>query len=455
MSTALASAALASAVLDLVRAAAPSADAEVTVSTATLALTRFANSSIHQNVADSGTRIRLRLHLDGRTASGATTGTDPESLGRLVASTVAAARLLPVDHGWPGLTPPAPTAATGNWDDATADAPPEVRAAIVADFIAATGGLEAAGFCRTHADRLTYANTAGQHVAAAYTSAAADGIARLPADDGVRADGVARRAATAVGDLDGSALGTIAAAKARAGADPVELPPGRYEVVLEPSAVADVLTLLGMYGFNGRAVNEGRSFLLPGTAQFDANVTLEDDATDPGAIGPGFDAEGTPKRRTPLVTAGLAGGPVHDRRTAAEAGTESTGHAIPGGERFGAMPENLFLRPGGGGTVDDLVAGVERGLLVSDLWYTRVLDPKTLVVTGLTRNGVWLIEDGRLRRPVSNLRFTQSYADALGPGNVPAVGSAPASVPVSWDLGALNTPPLRLASWNMTGGASG
>jgi predicted Zn-dependent protease len=373
-----------------------------------------------------------------------------------VASTVAAARLLPVDHGWPGLAPPAPVSAAGNWDDATADAAPEVRAALVRDFIAAAGGLEAAGFCRTHAERLTYANTAGQQVGAACTSAAADGIARLAAGaGGLRADGVARQAATAVGELDGTALGTVAAAKARAGADPVELPPGRYEVVLEPSAVADVLTLLGMYGFNGRAVNEGRSFLVPGTVQFDANVTLDDDATDPEAIGAGFDAEGTPKRPASLVTAGVSGGPLHDRRTAAEAGTESTGHAIPGGERFGAMPENLFLRPGGGGAVDDLVAGMARGLLVSDLWYTRVLDPKTLVVTGLTRNGVWLVEDGKIRRAVSNLRFTQSYADALGPGNVRAVGSVPVSVPVSWDVGALRTPPVRLASWNMTGGASG
>jgi predicted Zn-dependent protease len=449
-------AALAAAVLELVRAAAPAAEADVRVAESTLALTRFANSFVHQNVADTGTRIRLRMHLDGRTASGSTNGTDPGSLARLVASTIAAAALLPVDHGWPGLTPPAPAATAGNWDGVTADAPPEVRAGIVRHFVAAAGGLESAGFCRTHAERLTYANTAGQEVNAAYTSAAADGIARLAAGAGdVRADGVARQAATAVGALDGAALGSIAAAKAQAGADPVELPPGRYEVVLEPSAVADVLTLLGMYGFNGRAVNEGRSFLVPGTAQFDPAVTLDDDATDPAAIGAGFDAEGTPKRPTPLVTAGLSGGPVHDRRTAAEAGTESTGHAIPGGERFGAMPENLFLRPGPGGTVDDLVAGVERGLLVSDLWYTRVLDPKTLVVTGLTRNGVWLIEGGRIRRAVSNLRFTQSYADALGAGNVGAVGSVVASVPVSWDLGALSTPPVRLASWNMTGGASG
>jgi predicted Zn-dependent protease len=450
------SAGLAAAVLDVVRAAAPDAEAEVRVGASTMALTRFANSFVHQNVADTATRTRLRLHVDGRTATGSTTGSDTDSLARMVATTVAAARVLPVDPMWPGLTPPSPLVAGGHWDPATADAPPAARAAVVRDFVDAASPLETAGFCRTNGEEVAYANTAGQYVTGGYTSAAADGIARADAGPaGLRADGVARRAARSVADLDGYALGSAAAAKARAGADPLELPPGRYEVVLEPGAVADVLTLLGMYGFNGRAVNERRSFLAPGTMQFDPALTLVDDATDPAAIGVGFDAEGTPKRPTPLVTGGLTGGPLHDRRTAAQAGTQSTGHAIPGGERFGAMPENLFLRPGAGGSVAALVEGVARGLLVTDLWYTRVLDPKTLVVTGLTRNGVWLIEEGQVRRAVRNLRFTQSYAEALAPGAVLGVGSEAVSVPVTWDLGAISTPPVRLASWHFTGGASG
>jgi predicted Zn-dependent protease len=445
------STAIAEAVLELVRAMAPAAEAEVRVGVSALALTRFANSFVHQNVADTGTHTSLRLHSGGRTATGATSSTDPESLARLVASTLGAAALLPLDLGWPGLTPPSAVSTPGHCDEATAAASPAVRAETVRDFVVAAGGLETAGFCRTAAEVVTYANTAGQHVVTEYTSAAVDGIARTV----TRADGVARQASVRVGDLDGAALGARAAAKARAAADPVEISPGRYEVVLEPSAVADVLTTLGMYGFNGRAVNEGRSFLVPGAHQFDPAVSLVDDATDPAAIGGGFDADGTPKRRTCLVTAGVSGGPVHDRRTAAEAGTESTGHAIGGGERFGAMPENMVLVPGPDGSTDDLVAGIERGLLVSDLWYTRVLDPKPLVVTGLTRNGVWLVEDGRITRAVTNLRFTQSYAEALGAGAVLGVGSAPATVPAAWGLGALSTPPVRLASWNMTGGASG
>jgi predicted Zn-dependent protease len=111
--------------------------------------------------------------------------------------------------------------------------------------------------------------------------------------------------------------------------------------------------------------------------------------------------------------------------------------------------------PAADSAVADLVAKVGRGLLVSDLWYTRVLDPRTLVVTGLTRNGVWLIEDGVITRPVQNFRFTQSYPQALGPGTVLAVGARAASIPIGWNVMAYRAPALRLASWNFTGNASG
>src|SRR3954454_25007735 len=159
--------------------------------------------------------------------------------------------------------------------------------------------------------------------------------------------------------------------------------------------------MLAMYGFNAKMVLDRQSFLQLGEPQFDPSVTLVEDATQPDASATPFDAEGTPRRRVVLVDRGRSAAVVHDRRTAARAGdgTESTGHAIPGGASFGAMPSSLRLLPADGpaaqevdgpatdSTVAALVAGVERGLLVTDNHYTRVLDPRTLVVTGLTRNG--------------------------------------------------------------------
>jgi predicted Zn-dependent protease len=165
-----------------------------------------------------------------------------------------------------------------------------------------------------------------------------------------------------------------------------------------------------------------------------------------------FDHEGTPKRHVPLVTDGTVVGLAHDRRTALAMGAESTGHAVPGGETMGAFPLNVFLGAGSS-SPDELIAGVERGLLVSDFWYTRVLDPKTLVMTGLTRNGVFLIEDGRVGAAVGNLRFTQSYVSALAPGKVGGVGSD-ARLVSTIDY-VFHTPSLRMNSWNFTGNARG
>jgi predicted Zn-dependent protease len=459
---------IAAQVLDLVRAAAGAAEAEVTVSRYDSALTRFANSFIHQNVQDVATTVRLRLHLDGRTTAASTTMVRTDELRALVERTLDASRVAPVDAGWPGLAPPAAADGAGNADPATAASSPDERAARVREFIDAAKGLETAGYCRTGFWRVAFANSAGQALTASATEAAMDAVARTGTSDGV-----ARLATPRLADIDGAVLGGQAAAKARASADAVELPPGRYEVVLEPGAVADILQTIAMYGFNGKAYAERRSFVVLDEAQFDPTITLVDDALDPDAVGVPFDAEGTPKRRLGLVVDGVTRHVVHDRRTAGAAGTTSTGHALAGGSSFGPVATNVVLLPtapgstGAVGVGDDvpgpaadassaaLVAQVGRGLLVTDNWYTRVLDPRTLVVTGLTRNGVWLIEDGEITKPVANFRFTQSYPQALGPGQVLGIGTNAIGVPSSYPELSMRAPSLRLASWNYTGGASG
>lgn len=453
-------------VLDLARSAAAGADAdaEVYVERTDRGLTRFANSFIHQNIADDGTVVRLRLHADGRTAAGSTTLTTAEGLTALVERTVAATRVAPPDPGWPGLAPPAPLTGAAGFDEATAGASPDERAERVRSFVDAAGGLETAGYCRTLRWSGAFVNSAGQTASGQSTEAAMDGIARQGG-----ADGVARFASASLANVDGAALGTRAAAKSRAAMAPVELPPRRYEVVLEPAAVADVLLNLSLWGFNGKAYAERRSFAVLDEPQFDSSVTLVDDPLSPDEIALPFDTQGTPRQRLVLVEAGVTRAVMHDRRTAAEVGGESTGHALGDASRFGPCPINLrFESPGGNGgppsevdgpvadsSVAALVAGVERGVLVADLWYTRVLDPKTLVVTGLTRNGVWLIENGELTAPVKNFRFTQSYPQALGPDAVLDIGSHATAQPGGWAVVRWTAPALRLASWNFTGGASG
>jgi len=450
---------LAQQTLDLATAAAAGADVEIVVDRTRLALTRFANSVIHQNVADDTTSVRVRMHREGRTAAGSSTLTDPAGLAALVERTAEAVRVAPLDPGWPGLTPPTAPAETAPVDPGTVDVSADTRAGLVRAFVDAAGGLEAAGSCRTSYWTGSFVNSAGQALTGESAEASIDGIAR-----GSGVDGVARLATNRVADLDGAVLGARAAAKVRAGGDPIELPPGHYEVVLEPAAVADVLQNLAVWCFSGKAVNERRSFADVGAAQFDTAVNLVDDAL---STGDGYDGEGTPHRRLALVDAGTTVAVCHDRRTAAEAGTSSTGNAT-GFASWGALPLHLQLLPAPGdatvaevdGPVADsavaaLVAGVTNGVLVSDFWYTRVLDPKALAITGLTRNGVWLIENGEVTRPLRNFRFTQSYGQALAPDAVRGVGGVAVAQPDSWVGARWTAPALHLASWNFTGGASG
>jgi predicted Zn-dependent protease len=433
------------------RAGGEAAEAEVTVRFGTTALTRFATSFIHQNVADEVSHVLLRVALDGRTASSSLDGpTDGETLGRLVDNVIAASRVAPRDDGWPGLTQPTDDINVDHWDGATASATPDERATRVRAFVDAAGGLETAGACSTAAIEGAFANSAGHAATGRATEATIDGIART-----ATADGVGRWTSARLPDVDGAAAGREAASRARSASDPIDLEPGRYEVILRQGAVSNLFTFLLVHGFNAKAVEEGRSFVRLGEQQFDTSISLRDDVGDPGMIGLGFDVEGTPRWPVDLVESGVSTAILHTRRTAKAAGGDarSTGHAIEGGGPFGALGASAVVAAGDRDHAA-LIGGVDRGVYVVDFWYTRILDPRTQVVTGLTRNGVWLIEDGKIGPAVRNLRFTQSFSEALAPGAVRAVGTERELLPSGFGSDLL-VPSLHLASWNFTGGARG
>jgi predicted Zn-dependent protease len=428
------------------------AAALVTCGQGTNALTRFANSHIHQNMASEVDHVRLRVVVDGgRIAQASTTGLEDDSLERLVERTVAAAHLCPADPEYPGLAELAALAEVDHFDPETAAAAPDARAEVVADFVGAGPDLESAGYCSTDADTHVLCSTTGLRYASRSTMAQLDAIHRAAAVDGPPTDGCGQITSQRLVDLDGRRAGEVAAAKATGGANPVDLEPGTYEVVLEPRAVAAMLLFPAWLGFNGKAHAEGTSFVHLGERQFDDRIDIWDDGTDPRSLGRPYDAEGTPKRRVDLVASGVTVGLVHDRRSAALAGVESTGSSI-GQESFGGYPGDLFLGAGDK-TLPQLIGEVERGLLVTDFWYNRILDPKTQVVTGLTRNGLFLIEGGEIVAPVQNLRYTQSVVGALAPGHVLGLGND--AQLVGNEGGVVHVPSLHLASWAFSGGARG
>jgi predicted Zn-dependent protease len=425
------------------------AEAEAAVRASTGALTRFANSFIHQNVAEEHLGISLRVAVDGRVAGRSANRSDPETLEEIVEDALEIAALQPVDPQWPGLADRADVPQVDHYDEATAAADPDARADAVADFVAAGGGLSAAGYCETAAVETACANSLGQRLSGRTTRATLDGIHQTG-----ESAGSAHQTSGRFSDLDGTAAGSLAAERARSGMGAADIQPGRYEVVLAPEAVATIGIFLAVYGFNGKQVAEGQSFVDLGAQQFDPAISIWDDAVGPGSLGLGFDTEGTPTPVLGLVRDGVTIGMAHDRRTARRLGGESTGHGAPASPAWGPIVGDMVIG-GGSAPPEELIAGVERGLYVATFNYCRVLEPKSQLVTGLTRNGTFLIERGEVTGAVSNLRFTQSFVEALAPGAVLGVGNDLRYADSEFGTGLVRAPSLRLASWNFTGGAAG
>jgi len=425
------------------------AEAEVTSDVGTTSLTRFANSYIHQNVTEEVVSVTLRVARDARVASATSTVTTPDALQAFVDTTLDIAAQQPVDIDWPGVGEPVDQLEVDNWDQSTADATPAQRAEVVKAFVDAGKGLSGAGFCQTDARFLAFGNTAGRYAHGRFTTALLDGIHQTAASAGG-----AHAAGSALGSIDAPAVGTGAADRARGSVDTFDAKPGDYEVLLSPECVATIAIFLDAYGFSAKVAEEGMSFVQLGEQQFDPTVEIWDDATDPRSLYVGFDAEGTPKPKLDLVRRGVTTNVLHTRRTAAKAGVSSTGHAAPGAEAFGPFGTNMFVG-GGSSSLEELVGDVDRGIYVSTFNYCRILDPKTLVVTGLTRNGTFMIENGRITDPISNLRFTQSFIDALGEGNVRGVGSDGRFADSEFGPTFVHAPSMRLGSWRFTGGTDG
>lgn len=422
------------------------AGVEVTVERTAAALTRFAASSIHQNVATEDVVVSVRVATDdGRIGVVGASTDDPAEVARVAHEALAVARVSPVDPTFAGFAPPGAVRDVP-LDDATAGATPADRAATVRALLAEVPGpFEAAGAYATAAAELAVFTSAGQRAYAPLSSATLSTVVTGPSSSGW-----AEAGGRSADDVDAGGVAQRALGKARAGASPREVEEGDWAVVLEPPAVATLVQFLAYLGFGARAVAEERSFVSGQLGQrlFDPSVTIVDDAAAPGALGYAVDWEGTPKQRVTLVDSGVVAGVVHDRATAAAAGTTSTGHALPAPSALGPIPLHPVLVPGDGGTVDDLVGATERGLLVTRFHYTNVVHPLRVILTGMTRDGTFLVENGRVVAPVRNLRFTCSLLDVLA--QVSAVGTQTGYGTELFGGGA-PFPALRLPAFSFTG----
>ena len=393
-------------------------EAQATVTVERSLMLRFARSAPTQSTAIDDLTVEVVALRDGHTAAAVTNATDERSLTACARAAVAAAEAAARSGGagrYPGLPDPAPVREHGGHDPETArlDPAPGGEALAAAFAAAARRGVEAHGIWTAGEVEQAIASSTGITVSDRLTDAFMKVVAIAP---GGRS-GYGAATAACAGALDPAGLARRAAGKAAASGEPEGLPPGEYPVVLERHAVGELLDWLGRLALNGLGYAEDRSPLSGrlGRRVAPARVNLSDSPRYPGTLPRAFDAEGTPKAPLPLIQDGVALRVAHDVRSAALCDAASTGHALAaGGAPEGPAPTNLVLAGGGAEDEDALCRTVERGVYVTRLWYVNPVRPKETLITGVTRDGTFLIEDGEVTRPLADMRMTDSVLGLLG-----------------------------------------
>jgi PmbA protein len=425
------------------------------------ALTRFANNVIHQNVAEENYSVSVRTVFGGRTARATTNKLDDESLIRVVRASESLAK---VQHPDPDLLPmpdagesPVTTqqARPGRHFSHTADLTPGLRADGVEKIvgIANRHKLTTAGIFSSSESIEGIFNSRGLNDWHTQTSSEIS-ITMLAADS----SGWQKANSPDVSQLDPAALAETSARKAIESARPREIPPGKYTVIMEPAAVLDMTGFM-FWDFGGLSIIDQRSFLnnRVGSQIFGSNINIWDDVTHPLQSGTPFDGEGIPRQRIHLVENGVVKRLVYARATAKKmeqsefkdkvGPVAATGHGFSLPNEMGEAPMNIvFGTPSDPRTIDQMIASTERGILVTRLWYIREVDPYEKILTGMTRDGTFCVEDGKVRHGILNFRFNESLIHMLS--NVEAMGTpVRASGEESFDMVA---PPMKVKDFNFT-----
>lgn len=422
---------------------------EVIIQTLDSSLSRFANNYIHQNVFESNGELRVRVVLGKRTGISESNDLSPDGIRRTVETARAIAQLQPENPDNQSLAAPIASQPVNAFVQATADCSPEMRARVIESMCkqAAAGQLTTAGAFRADSFELGIANSLG--TSAYHSGTIADLHVVVMTDTGV-GSGYASEASPDVRELDGNRLVQTAMDKARRSRESIGLTPGEYTVVLEPYAVANLMQYLGMNTFTAQALQEGRSYVKDrfGDLVFSPQLSLYDDGLSPKTFALPFDHEGVPRQRVDLVEQGVARDVVYDTFTARKAERASTGHSLPAPNTFGPLPRHLFVTPGPAST-EELIRSVTTGVLITRFWYTRVVHPLKVTMTGLSRDGTFLIEHGEVTQPIKNLRFTTSYIDALK--NIRLIGRDTKLIRDEWNHMNFCAPAMVVDGFNFTG----
>jgi PmbA protein len=388
----------------------PADQTEIVLMTEDSALTRFAHSAVHQHVAEKNGTLILRVVLGKRIAVVTTNRLGVSSIRNLLQKAMALARVQQPQEEFISLPLPKPIPDIKTLTGRIQFLTPERKMKYLGELFALTRekGYRTSGAFSNGEVEVAVVNSLGVEAYQEYS----DLFLHLIIGDG-KNSGYASLVSREAASLDVESLFREAIEKVRR-IDPIQVEPGEYETILEPYAVSELLSFLGYLGFHALAVQEGRSFLCNefGKKMVDQKVTLYDDGLDPEGLQIPFDFEGVPKEKVVFFEGGAAKEVTYDSFTAGREKKHSTGHGLIAPNTEGPIPLNLFMKQGES-SLDEMIKSVRRGIYVTRFHYTNVVEPMKAVITGMTRDGTFLIEEGEIKQPIKNLRFTESILKAL------------------------------------------
>jgi len=412
-------------------------------------LTRFANSTIHQNVSERNSRVYFRAVLGKKIGVASTNSFVPDDLKKALADAVEIAKNQRENPDFPGLPGKSDFAKVDTYSQETAAFGPMQRAKVVKGIFEKAGAFDftCAGSFANGYSEVAVVNSNGVACYQPLTSAYLNLIVT-----GQNSSGFADQFTRNVGNIDADHLADTAVKKCADSKNPQEVEPGEYQVILEPSALAELVEWMNYIGFGSKTFQEQTSFLSNriGKKIMGENVTMYDDGTDPSGIAFPFDFEGVPKQKVMLIENGIAKGVVYNSLHAHKEGKKSTGHALTPDNSEGAYAMNLFLA-GGQSSLEKMIQSTERGILVTRFHYINgLLDTTNAVLTGMTRDGTFWVQDGKIKHGIKNLRFTDSMLKAFS--HVSQI-SQERKIVASWwdDVGCIVAPAMLIDKFKFTG----
>ncbi len=374
-------------------------------------LTRFANNTIHQNVKESNSIVRVRVIKDKKIGFVETNDLTEEGVVKAVKNAEEIANYSKEDPYFVKLPEKEEVKEVKTFFEENLNVTPIDIADKVKSLVneAEKHGLIASGAFSLDLEEYMVLNSRGINVYSPYSSLTFTTVIMSESSSGY-----GDRFSMKFSEIDEKDLANEVIDRVLKGKNPKDLEPQKYEVILTPYAVEDILFFFAYLSFGAKSFHQEISFMSGklGEKVFGENITIWDDGLDSNGAPIIFDFEGVPKKRVNIIENGIAKGVVYDSYHAYKYGKENTGHALPQPNSIGPFALNLFMKEGDS-YVEDMIKNVKRGVFISRFHYTNPLDPKRVIITGMTRDGTFLIEDGKIVSPIKNLRFTQNMVELM------------------------------------------